>query len=210
MTTVVPAGGDPPSRFAIDRAVGALGAGHVVVVPTDTVYGLAVEAMRTGATEALFALKQRPADVALPVLVASLEQALALTADDAPPVARRLMERFWPGAVTLVVPRRRGVELDLGGPDDRTVGLRLPDHPVPVALAGAVGPLAVTSANRHGRPPPPTLPEVLAQLGTGVELALDAGSCAGRPSTVVSCAGDGVRVLRQGAVPTADIVAAAG
>ncbi|MGI8759269.1 MAG: L-threonylcarbamoyladenylate synthase [Acidimicrobiales bacterium] len=209
MNRVVDASGDPPPRHAVDRAVGALGAGGVVVVPTDTVYGLAVAATQPGATEGLFALKQRPVHVALPVLVANLDQALALAADESLVVARRLMERFWPGAVTLVVPRRPGLGLDLGGPDDLTVGLRLPDHPVPVALAAAAGPLAVTSANRHGRPTPTALADVLAQLGAGVEVALDAGPLEGRASTVVSCAADGVRVLREGAVPAAEVLAAA-
>lgn len=209
MNSVLPASGDPPPRRAIDRAVEALGAGGVVVIPTDTVYGLAVDAMRPGATESLFAIKQRPVHVALPVLVASLEQALVLMAEEAPLVARRLMERFWPGAVTLVVARRRGLDLDLGGSDDLTVGLRLPDHPVPVALAAAVGPLAVTSANRHGSPTPRSVSDVLTQLGAGVEVALDAGPCDEVGSTVVSCTADGVRVLREGRVPAAEIAAAA-
>ncbi len=83
------------------------------------------------------------------------------------PAVQRLMGRWWPGGLTLVVPRRRGLDLDLGGPDDTTIGLRLPDHPVPVALAEAVGPLAVTSANRHGQSTPATAAAVVDQLGPG-------------------------------------------
>ncbi len=178
-----------------------------MVVPTDTVYGLAVLAQRRGAAARLFAMKRRPPDVALPVLVADVDQARALAGDDLPDVARRLMERFWPGGLTVVVRRRPGAGLELGGPDDETVGLRLPAHPVPVALAARLGPLAVTSANVHGRPTPETALEVVDELGDEVGLVLDGGRCAGAASTVVSCVGDEVRLLREGTVPFADIVA---
>ena len=192
------------------RAARALRAGEVVVVPTDTVYGLAADAFRPEATEALFTLKRRPEEVALPVLVASVEQALALAADDLPAIARRLMRRWWPGPLTLVLPRRPGLGLDLGGSDDTTIGVRLPDHPVPTALAAAVGPLAVTSANLHGGPTPATVSKVLDQLGRERDLvALDGGALAGRPSTVVSCLGGRLRVLREGTVPTVDLLAVA-
>lgn len=207
---LVSAGGDPPPPAAIERAADALVAGLVVVIPTDTVYGLAVDPFRAGATERLIALKARPADLALPVLVASIEQALALAAEGLAPVARRLMERFWPGGLTLVVPRRRGLGLDVGLVDamteGATVGLRLPAHPVPVALASRVGPLATTSANLHGLATPPTAQGVIEQLGGGVALVLDAGACGGQPSTVVSFVDGEVRVLREGAIPAAQIL----
>lgn len=207
--TIVAASGDPPPPDAVARAVEALVVGEVVVIPTDTVYGLAVDPARPGATDRLFALKQRPAQVALPVLVASIDQALALAADDVAPVAGRLMERWWPGGLTLVVRRRDGIDLDLGG-DPSTVGLRLPAHPVPVVLAGAVGPLAVTSANLHGLPTAVTAGEVVDQLGSVPGMVvLDAGPCSGQASTVVSCVGEELRVLREGAIAAAEVLATA-
>ena len=188
----------------VAQAAEALRAGRPVIVPTDTVYGVAADPKRAGV---LFAVKHRPVDVAVPVLVADVGQALDLAADGLPPVVRRLMARWWPGALTLVLPRRDGLGLDLGGPDDTTIGLRLPAHPVPVALARAVGPLAVTSANRHGEVTPATAPEVVAALGDGAPLALDAGPCDGDASTVVSCLHGELGMLREGAVPFGDILA---
>lgn len=207
MAVVLDASGDPPPAAAIDRAAAALAAGAVVVIPTDTVYGLAVDPRHPGATDRLFAAKQRPRDTALPVLVASVEQALTLAAEDLPAAARRLMARHWPGGLTVVVRRRPGLDLTLGG-DEATVGLRLPAAPVPVALAVAAGPLAVTSANLHGMVTPATVGEVLEQLDGGRRLdllALDAGPCRGAPSTVVACTDGEARVLREGALPAARI-----
>jgi tRNA threonylcarbamoyl adenosine modification protein (Sua5/YciO/YrdC/YwlC family) len=191
----------------LDAATEALAEGRPIVLPTDTVYGVAVEPTRSGATDRLFAVKERPRTAALPLLVASLDQALQLSGD-LPPTAVALADAFWPGGLTLVVPRRRGLDLDLGGEDDTTVGLRQPDHPVPVALARRVGPLAATSANRHGRPTPSTAEEVATELGDAVDLVLDGGPCAGAPSTVVACTPEGVTVLREGRVPTADVLSA--
>ena len=123
-------------------------------MPTDTVYGLAVDPTQPEAVARLFALKGRPDDVPLPVLVAGPEQ-VALVAGHLGPAAQHLAERFWPGPLTLVVPRRRGFTVDLGGPPAarQTVGVRRPDHPVVVALCELLGPLAVTSANLHGADP---------------------------------------------------------
>ena len=196
-----------PADSGLDAATDALAAGRPVVLPTDTVYGVAVEPTRSGATDRLFVVKERPRTAALPLLVASLDQALQLSGD-LPPTAVALADAFWPGGLTLVVPRRPGLDLDLGGEDDSTVGIRQPDHPVPVALATRVGPLAATSANLHGRPTPSTADEVAAELGEAVEIVLDGGRCAGAPSTVVACTPEGVTVLREGRVPTADVLAA--
>ena len=196
-----------PAESALDAATDALAEGVPVVLPTDTVYGVAVEPTRAGATDRLFAVKERPRTAALPVLVASLDQAVMLSGD-LPTTAVALAEAFWPGGLTLVVPRRPGLDLDLGGEDDTTVGLRLPDHPVPVALAQRVGPLAATSANLHGRPTPALAGQVAAELGDAVQLVLDGGPCRGAPSTVVACTAEGVTVLREGRVATAEVLAA--
>jgi L-threonylcarbamoyladenylate synthase len=197
----------PVPEEALAAAAEALSAGKVVVVPTDTVYGVAARAGDDDGTARLFALKGRPEAVALPVLVASSEQGEALAAE-VPAPARALMAAFWPGGLTLVLRRRPGVTLHLGGRDDTTVALRVPAHPVPVLLAGRVGPLAVTSANRHGRPTPPTAAGVAAELG-GVGAVLDGGRCEGSASTVVSCVDEPV-VLREGAVPVEALEAVLG
>ncbi|MGE3836225.1 MAG: L-threonylcarbamoyladenylate synthase [Acidimicrobiia bacterium] len=193
-------------------AVEALRAGLVVLLPTDTVYGLAVDPTRPGATARLFAVKARPTEVALPVLAADAGQALGL-AGPVSPVAGRLAGELWPGGLTLVVARRAGLGLDLGGPDDLTIGLRVPDDDLVRHLAAEVGPLATTSANRHGRSTPATAAEVLDQLGpaaAGLGAVLDGGPRSGLASTVVSCVGDGAVVLREGAVPAATVRAVAG
>ena len=183
----------------IDDAVAALLAGLPVVLPTDTVYGLAVDPTRPGATDRLFEIKERPTEAALPVLAADRDQAFAL-AGEVPASARRLAERFWPGGLTLVIPRKTGLRFDLGGVDDATIGVRVPDHPVPIAVAEQVGPIAATSANLHGRPTPETAEEVLREIGDRVSVVIDGGRCAGLASTVVSCTDEAVTVLREGRV----------
>lgn len=183
----------------------ALRAGAVVAVPTDTVYGLAVDPARPGATQALFTLKSRPTHLALPVLVAGVEKAAALAGPAGlSSVARLLAERFWPGALTVVVARRPGIDWDLGG-DPTTIGLRCPDHAALRALCRSVGPLATTSANRHGEVPLVTAEEVRAEFGDEVAV-LDGGRCDGRPSTVVDVSVEPLRLLRQGAVSWDDVL----
>ena len=184
----------------IDDAVAALLAGLPIVLPTDTVYGLAVDPSQPGATDRLFAIKERPTEAALPVLAADRDQAFAL-AGAVPAAARRLAERFWPGGLTLVIARKTGLPFDLGGVDDTTIGVRVPDHAVARAIAGQVGPIAATSANLHGRPTPETAAEVMAEIGDRVSIVIDGGRCAGSSSTVVSCTDETVTILREGRVP---------
>lgn len=200
---IVPCHGDPPPAAAIERAVHALASAQVVALPTDTVYGLAADPFSTGGTDRVFLLKRRPRDVELPVLVADEEQALDL-ATGVPVAARRLMERFWPGALTLVLPRRPELAADLGS-DDATVGVRCPDHPVPLALCRALGPLATTSANLHGQESLTSAAEVAAAFGDAVAVVLDGGHCSGAPSTVVDCTGAEPKLLRAGRLPWADV-----
>ena len=180
----------------LDEAVAALLRGEVIVVPTDTVYGVAVAASVAGATARLFEVKARPTDVALPVLVADEEQARQIV--EVSPLAAELMAAHWPGGLTIVLPRRAGFDVDLGGTDTTTVGVRVPDHDVPRQLARRVGPLVTTSANLHGRPTPATAAEVRAELG--IDVVIDGGACTGAPSTVVRVDGDDVEVLRQGSI----------
>jgi L-threonylcarbamoyladenylate synthase len=203
---VLPALGDPPPEEALAEAVRALSAGWPVGIPTDTVYGLAVDPFRPGATDRLFAAKRRPREVNLPVLVTGPEQVLLL-ATAVPQGAMRLMEQFWPGPVTIVVPSRPDLGADLGE-DEATVGVRCPDHVVPRALCEQAGPLATTSANLHGQPTLTTAQEVAAVFGREVPVVLDGGTCNGRPSTVVDCTGQEPKLLREGRVAWDEVRAA--
>jgi L-threonylcarbamoyladenylate synthase len=181
-----------------------LSAGHVVAVPTDTVYGLAVDPFRLGATDALFAIKRRPPDAGLPLLVTGPRQARELT-ETLPAPAERLMEGFWPGALTIVLVRRKSLSLDIGG-DGTTVALRSPAHPLVLELCRRLGPLAVTSANRHGEPELTTAAEVVEVLGAELELVLGGGRCAGIPSTVADCTGAVPHCLRPGGIDWDEVV----
>ena len=198
--------GDPPPVDAIDACVRALQAGQLAVIPTDTVYGLAADAFGTGSIDRVFAAKQRPRDLELPVLVAGVDQALEL-AIGLTDTARMVMEKLWPGAITVVVPCEPAVASILGS-EDATIGIRWPDHPVPQALCRRIGPMTTTSANLHRRPTPPTAAEVAAELGDCVAVVLDGGPCTGSPSTVVDCTGIEPKLLREGRIPWDDVLAA--
>lgn len=186
-----------------DQIGEVLAAGGLVVLPTDTVYGLAARAADPVATGRLFACKGREASVPIAVLCADAEQAFALV-DEVPAVARSLAEAHWPGAMTLVLPRRADLDWELGEPRS-TIGLRCPDDACIRAVAGRVGPLATTSANRHGVPTPATAAEAAASLLEPVDLVVDGGPRAGVASTVVDLCGPDPVVLRQGAVRIDDV-----
>jgi L-threonylcarbamoyladenylate synthase len=191
-------------------AVEVLRAGGIVALPTDTVYGIAVSLETAGGIEALFAAKHRPPDRGIALLIADAEQATTIA--EWPPAAAALAAAFWPGGLTLVVPQRDDVAwppvLTGGAP---TIGLRVPDHDAPRALAAAVGPLPTTSANRSGEPEAPDAAAIVAQLGDAVALVLDGGRAAGGPpSTVVDCTAEPPRILRAGAVDRAGLEAALG
>ena len=191
---------DSSDPGAVDEAVRLLRAGEVVAVPTDTVYGVAVDPMQPGAADRLFVAKDRPRDVQLPVLVGDAADLAGLVEGEVDVFARRLVDRFWPGALTIVLPRRADLRgLDLGG-DATTIGVRCPDHRLVRDLCRQVGPLATTSANRHKEPTPPDAEGVAAALGEGVALVLDGGTCEGAPSTVVSVLGEEVTILREGRI----------
>ncbi|MHB1508820.1 MAG: L-threonylcarbamoyladenylate synthase [Acidimicrobiales bacterium] len=183
-------------------AVAALEAGEVVAIPTDTVYGLAVHLGLPSASKRLFAVKGRPESVALPVLVADVSAARLLGVLDAGALA--LTDRYWPGALTVVVARQPAASaLELGG-DPATIGLRCPASLVALGLLERTGPLAVTSANRHGEPPCRSADDVLAVFGASARV-IDGGECRGEPSTVVRLDLAGVRCLRAGAVSMSEI-----
>lgn len=186
---------------AVDRVCEALQRGGVVVLPTETVYGLAALASDASATAAVFARKGRGADVPVAVLCADAEQALAL-AEEPSVLARSLADAHWPGPLTMVLRRRADLGWSLGEPAT-TIGLRCPDHDLVRAVAARIGPLATTSANRHGRPTPAGAVEAAGQLLGPVDLVVDGGALSGTPSTVVDLTGDVPEVLRQGGVAIA-------
>ena len=191
------------------EAIEALRRGRLVALPTDTVYGLAVALDADDGLGRLFAAKDRPLDRAIVLLLADHRQAETVGVLD--PAAHVLAAAFWPGGLTLVVPQRPDAALPVeltGGA--ATIGLRLPAHGAPQAIARALGPLPVTSANRSGDPPATDAAEVLAGLGRSPELdlVLDGGRVPGGvASTVVDCAGGPARILRPGAIPTAVLAA---
>jgi L-threonylcarbamoyladenylate synthase len=192
------------------EAVAVLQAGGIIALPTDTVYGIAVALTTPGGIERLFAAKDRPPDKAITVLADSLEQVAGLV--EVPDLGRRLANRYWPGALTLVLPVRTDARLPLAlTAGTRTLGVRVPGHPTPRSLARAVGPLPTTSANRSGDADCRDADSVAAALGRNLDLILDGGpSPGGVPSTVVDCTGPEPRVLRAGAIPESDIARAAG
>ena len=188
------------SKDAIAQAARLLTAGGLVVFPTDTVYGVGAHAFDRGAIERLYAAKKRPRDKAIPVLLASAAD-LSLVARGVPPLAHHLADTFWPGALTIVLPRHPALPAALTGGSD-SVAIRVPNHPTVRALIEALAaPLAGTSANLSGQPSPITAEEAAVQLGGRVELILDGGPCAGGvPSTVLDLTCDPPCVLRAGPV----------
>jgi L-threonylcarbamoyladenylate synthase len=189
----------------IAAAAKAVAAGRLVVLPTDTVYGVGGDAFDPAAVAALLAAKGRGRNMPPPVLVAG-PAALAELAPAAPESAHRLAARFWPGGLTVIVPHAPGLTWDLGDTDG-TVGVRMPSHPVALELLRATGPLATSSANRHGQPPAATAAAARDQLGGSVDVYLEAGAPdpdgGGVPSTIVSVVGPVPRLVRPGAVPLA-------
>ena len=196
------------SERAVERAVALLRAGELVAFPTDTVYGVGALAWDEEAVGKLYTAKIRAGHKAIPILLADPAD-LLLVAADLPPAALRVAERFWPGALTLVVPRNRRVpDIVTAGGD--TVAVRVPDHDAVRALIRAAGaPLATTSANLSGAASPVTAAEVAAQLSGRVSLILDGGPCpGGTPSTILDLTGETAVILREGPVTLADIQAA--
>ncbi|OBI18578.1 threonylcarbamoyl-AMP synthase [Mycobacterium sp. E2327] len=199
MTTVFDCG-DPDQRsVGIASAAGAVKNGRLVVLPTDTVYGIGADAFDSTAVAALLAAKGRGRDMPVGVLVGSWHtiEGLVYTMPDG---ARDLIRAFWPGALSLVVTQAPSLHWDLG--DARgTVMLRMPLHPVAIELLREVGPMAVSSANVSGRPPAVDAGEARDQLGDVVDVYLDAGrSHQQAASTIVDLTGDTPRILRAGPV----------
>jgi tRNA threonylcarbamoyl adenosine modification protein (Sua5/YciO/YrdC/YwlC family) len=181
----------------VDEAVEAVRAGRLIVIPTDTVYGIGARPDDAVATQALFAAKGRPRDLTLPVLADGEPAARRLAVFDPP--ADRLAAALWPGALTLVLPRAaESATWDLGG-DPSTIGVRVPRHPLAIAVLSRSGPLAVTSANRSGEPEATTCDELTRIFGDLVAVFLcEDAPLAGTASTVVDLAHGAPRILRAG------------
>ena len=205
MSVVLP-GGDPLDADVLETVRKTLAEGFPVGLPTDTVYVLAVDPFVAGASDRLFAVKRRPRDLDLPALVGTLQQALGLVTA-LPEPARRLMERCWPGPLTLVLPRHPELAADLGD-DELTIGVRMSGHPVLLTLCGVVGPLGVATAGIQGGRELQTAEEVAETFGNAVPIVLDGGRCAGLPATVVDATGDDLHLIREGRLSWSDVLAA--
>lgn len=191
---------DPPGREdGVMLAADAVRRGEVIVLPTDTVYGVGADAFDAEAVRALLAAKGRGRSMPPPVLVAG-PSVLDGLAYDVPRYARDLVDAFWPGALTIVCRSQPSLAWDLGDRGD-TVALRMPLHRTALALLDSTGPLAVTSANKTGQPAATTCDEAEEQLGDAVSVYLDGGPCPGAvASTIVDVTGERPRLLRSGAI----------
>lgn len=196
---------DPDQRAAgLASAISAAKGGRLVVLPTDTVYGIGADAFDAAAVTALLAAKGRGRDMPVGVLVGSWHTIDGLVYA-VPPSARELIQAFWPGALSLVVRHAPSLQWDLGN-SAGTVMLRMPLHPVAIELLREVGPMAVSSANISGSPAAVTAQDARTQLGERVEVYLDAGpSPQGAASTIVDLTGESPRVLREGPVSVTDV-----
>ena len=192
---------DETQRAAgIAAAMSAVLKGALVVLPTDTVYGIGADAFRPTAVDSLLSAKGRGRDMPPPVLVGSVRAASALV-EDLGPYGQELIDEFWPGGLTLICRSSRSLKWDLGETKG-TVAVRMPQDPVALELLAQTGPMAVSSANLTGQPAATTADGAREQLGDLVEVYLDAGPCQGDlPSTIVDLTGDMPRLLRSGVVP---------
>ena len=183
---------------AITRALEILLSGGLVAFPTDTVYGVGALVFEEKAVESIYAAKERPVDKAIPVLIGDAKD-ITRVAQEIPMFAAKLIARFWPGPLTILVPKKPSLPAVISATP--TVGVRVPDHELARVLLRLAGPMAVTSANRSSQPSPTTAREVLAQLGGRIPLILDGGQTPGGvPSTLVDCTGDEIQILREGPI----------
>ena len=183
----------------VQAAIEAVQRGDLVVMPTDTVYGIGADAFKAWSVTALQNAKGRGRAVPPPVLVGSRATVDGLVFN-LTPAARELMEAFWPGGLTIVVEHAPSLQWDLGDKSG-TVALRMPLHPIALEVLRETGPMAVSSANKHGQPTAGTAVEARDQLGYAVSIYLDGGSLASSaPSTIVDLTGDVPQLLRAGAI----------
>jgi L-threonylcarbamoyladenylate synthase len=194
----------------IKLAVEVLKKGGIVAYPTDTVYGLGADPLNEKAVSRIYEVKSRPRNLPLPLLLAEKSDLLKV-ALIVPEVAWRLVEQFWPGGLTLVVKKNAWVPDSVTAGGD-TVAVRIPDHPITIALIRGLGnPIVGTSANLSGKPSPVTATEVSKQLGGRIDLIVDGGRCTGGiESTVVDVSSVSPAIIREGAIPKKDIARVCG
>jgi len=186
------------SPNAILSALEVVLSGGLVAFPTDTVYGVGCLAFHQQAIESIYVAKNRPIEKAIPVLIGENED-LSKVAEEIPFFAMKLIARFWPGPLTVLVPKKPTLPQAISATS--TVGVRVPDHDIARALLRLAGPMAVTSANISGQQSPTTAQQVFAQLGGRIAMILDGGETPGGvPSTLVDCTGDEIQVLREGPI----------
>ena len=193
-TLIIPA--NSPDMMPQARAV--LNKGGLVAFPTDTVYGVGTLVFDGPAVESIYRAKDRPIEKAIPVLIGDAED-MEKVGMNIPETAYRLATRFWPGPLTVVIPKKPTLPESVSA--TATVGVRVPDHAVARTLLRAAGPMAVTSANISGQPSPSTAEEVFAQLGGRIDLIIDGGKTPGGvPSTVIDCTENDLKILRAGPI----------
>jgi L-threonylcarbamoyladenylate synthase len=208
MSNVLKVNPSKPSPHAITRAVDVIRAGGLIAYPTDTVYGLGSNALNPQAVRKIFTVKRRHQDQPLPVAVSGRTMAADIAYVDER--AARLIDQFWPGALTLVLPKKPKLPPVVTG-GHAGVGVRAPNHPVPLTLlASAQTPIIATSANKHGSPPCVDAQGVLRHFDGEVDLILDGGTCNATVSTVLDLTGDPSVLIRQGSVTRKRIEAALG
>ena len=191
-------------KDGITAAIAAAKRGDLVVLPTDTVYGLGTDAFSQKGPQKLMAAKGRDRNMPIPVLVGHVK-ALDGLAQRVDGVTKALAEAFWPGALTIVVKAQPTLRWDLGE-TNQTVALRMPLNPIAIELLNAVGPMAVSSANKTGQPAATNVDEAIAQLGEDVTIYLDGGQTPGNiASTIVDVSSGEIKLLRQGAIPLEEI-----
>ena len=193
------------TKRQIREGISVLKQGGIIALPTDTVYGLGASANIPQAVERVYEVKKRPRHMPLSIFLAHMSQ-ISDVAELIPPVAWLLAEKFLPGALTLVLPKSRSVP-DIVTAGGTTVAVRIPAHPVPIALVEGLGmPVLGTSANQSGKPSALTAAEVYSQLGDKIDLVIDGGQCTGgRESTIVDVTGETPIVLREGAIALRDL-----
>lgn len=188
---------------SIQAALELLQEGEIIAFPTDTVYGLGTDAFYSPGIIKLFEAKGRDSNKAIAVLIGNIEQ-LDLLTDELNGIAKKLVDKFWPGGLTIVVPKKKDLpELLSAG---NSIGIRMPNHVVALELLRKFGPIATTSANLSGKNNPHDAQDVFQQLNKRLPLILDGGKCPGGvPSTVLDCSTDEVRILRPGAISKEEI-----
>ena len=202
VTTQLFTSGDPDTIPVVAEAIQR---GELIILPTDTVYGVGTSAFDEEAIQCLFFVKQRSGEKGIPILLAD-ESDLDKVAANVPPIARSLMTKFWPGPLTLVLPKRKDLPPSIS--ETESVAVRMPDHEVGREIIRAAGgTLATTSANLSGNAPAKSAREALRELAGAVAIVVDDGPSGGQmASTVVDCTGDTIRILRHGPVTMEDLL----